>query len=97
MSSSLFEAEPDNLHVVIPQVMRTRSHMVVQGYISTIAFVNKRKFTSRRTKHIVVRYFFIKDKVDEGMIEMDYTPMIQMLGEALTKRLNFYKVNSFVV
>ena len=39
-----------------------------------------------RTKHIAIRYFFIKEKIDEGEIEMEYTPT-QMLPDMFTKRL----------
>ena len=57
--------------------------MVVQGYfadavnewqdnMSTITFVKKGKVTSQRTKRIViVRYFFIKEKISEGKIELE--------------------------
>ena len=43
------------------------------------------KSTSHRTKHIAVRYFFIKEKIDDGEIEMEYTPTLQMLVEMFIK------------
>ena len=72
--------------------------MVAQGYsvgavrvwqdnMSTIAFVKKGKSTSHRTKHIAVRYFFIKEKIEEGEIEVEYTPTLQMLADMFTKPL----------
>ena len=60
---------------------------VWQDNMSTIAFVKKRKSTSHRTKHIAVRYFFIKEKVDEGDIDVEYTLMLQMLANMFTKPL----------
>ena len=64
--------------------------MVVQGYfegamkcgciaclLSIIAFVKKGKFTSHMTKHIAVGYLFIKEKIDEGQIEMEYTTILK--------------------
>jgi len=98
MSRSSFEAELNSLHEVIPQVMGTRRFMVAQGYsvgavkvwqdnMSTIAFVKKGKSTSHRTKHIAVRYFFIKEKIEEGEIEVEYTPTLQMLADMFTKPL----------
>ena len=98
MSRSSFEAELNSLHEAIPQVMGTRRFMVAQGYfvgavkvwqdnMSTIAFVKKGKSTSHRTKHIAVRYFFIKEKIDEGEIEVEYTPTLQMLADMFTKPL----------
>ena len=45
--------------------------------MSTIAFVKKGKSTSHRTKHIAVRYFFfIKEKIDEVEIDVEYTPTL---------------------
>jgi hypothetical protein len=98
MSRSSFESELNSLHEVIPQVMGTRRFMVAQGYfvgaikvwqdnMSTIAFVKKGKSTSHRTKHIAVRYFFIKEKIDEGEIDVEYTPTLQMLADMFTKPL----------
>ena len=55
--------------------------------MSTIAFVKKEKSTSHRTKHIDVWYFFIKEKIDEGEIEVEYTSTLQMLADMFTKLL----------
>ena len=58
------------------------------GNISTsIALVKKGKSTSHRTnKHIAVRYFFIRVKIDEGEIGVKYTPTLQMLANMLLNR-----------
>ena len=98
MSRSSFEAELNSLHEVIPQVMGTRRFMVAQGYLvgafklwqdnmSTIAFVMKRRSTLHRTKQIDVRYFFIKEKIDKGVINVEYTPTLQMLADMFTRLL----------
>ena len=47
-----------------------------QDNMSTIAFVEKEFSTSHRTKHIAARYFFIKEKIDEGEIKVEYTPTL---------------------
>ena len=60
---------------------------VCQDNMPTIVFVKKGKSTSHRTKHIAVRYFFIKEKIDEGEIEVEYTPTLQMLADMFTKPL----------
>ena len=44
----------------------------------TIAFVKKEKSTLRRTKYVTGRHSFIKEKVDEGKIEVVYTPTLEM-------------------
>ena len=48
--------------------------------MSIIAFVKKRKSTSHRTKHIAVRYFFIKEKTNEFKINVEYTPTLIVLA-----------------
>ena len=79
--------------------MGTRRFMVAQGYfvgaikvwqdnMSTIAFVKKGKSTSHRTKHIAVRYFFVKEKINEGEIDVEYTSTLQMLADMFTKPLH---------
>ena len=49
-----------------------------QDNMSVIAFVKKLKTTSRRTKHIAVRYFFIKEKINQGEIKVELTPTVQL-------------------
>ena len=51
---------------------------VYKNNMSTIAFVKKGKFTSHRTKHIEVRHSFIEEKIDEGEIEVEYAPTLQI-------------------
>ena len=53
----------------------------------TISFVKKGMSTSHRTEHIAVSYLFIKEKIDEGEIEVEYTPTLQMLAGMFTKLL----------
>ena len=43
--------------------------------------------SSQRTRHINVRYFFIKDKIDQGDIEIVYCPTGNMLADYFTKPL----------
>ena len=61
--------------------------ILYEDNMSTIAFVKKGGTTSHRTKHIAVRYYFIKEKIDEGEIDVEYTPTLQMLADMFTKPL----------
>ena len=45
---------------------------VIQDNMTSIDFVKKEKSISHRTEHIAVRYIFIKEKIDEGEIEVVY-------------------------
>ena len=41
------------------------------------------------SKHIDVKFFFIKEKVAESLISFKHTPMTSMLADPLTKGLHF--------
>jgi hypothetical protein len=41
----------------------------------------------KRTKHINVRYFFIKDRIASGEITVEHCPATEMLGGHFTKPL----------
>ena len=51
--------------------------------------------SSKRTKHINVRYFFMKDKIDSGEVEIEYCPTEQMIGDFFTKPLQGEKFMEF--
>ena len=43
--------------------------------------------TSPRTRHIAVRFFFVKDRMDKKEIKLDYISTNDMLADILTKPL----------
>ena len=43
--------------------------------------------SSKRTKHINVRYYFIKDRIDKGEINVIYCPTEMMIADYFTKPL----------
>ncbi|CAI7870271.1 unnamed protein product [Closterium sp. NIES-53] len=47
---------------------------------------NKTRFTNR-TKHIALRYFFVKDEIQKGRLELSYCPTSEMAADYLTKKL----------
>lgn len=49
----------------------------------------------KRTKHIDVRYLFIKDLLAKGFITVSYLPTGEMIADILTKALPTYKHNDF--
>ncbi|CAI5460706.1 unnamed protein product [Closterium sp. Yama58-4] len=53
---------------------------------STIRNANNPGFVNR-TKHIALRYFFVKDEVDKGKVNLTYCPTGDMAADFLTKRL----------
>lgn len=61
--------------------------VVYQDNKSTMALISKGRSTSSRTKHINIRYFFVKDRVEAGEIVIKYAPTEEMLADILTKPL----------
>ncbi|CAI7763575.1 unnamed protein product [Closterium sp. NIES-53] len=53
---------------------------------SAICIANKNGFTNQ-TKHIALRYFFIKDEIKKGRLELSYCPTSEMAADYLTKKL----------
>jgi len=98
VSKSSTEAELIALSDASSQVIWTRNFLISQGHElgpakvrqdnkSTMAMVEKGRSTSERTRHISVRYFFIKDRVDSGDLAIEYTPTKEMIADILTKPL----------
>ncbi|CAI7847061.1 unnamed protein product [Closterium sp. NIES-53] len=65
----------------IPASVNFRLHYDNQ---SAIRIANKPGFVIR-TKHITLRYFFVKDEVDEGKVGLTYCPTGDMAADFLTK------------
>ena len=55
--------------------------------MSTIAMIKNGMSKSDRTRHMNVRYFWTKERVDSGDIEIVYTPTDDMIADILTKPL----------
>jgi histone deacetylase 1/2 len=98
VSKSSTEAELISLSDGCSQVIWSRDFLIAQGYhmqeavifqdnTSTIALIKKGKSGSDRTRHIHIRYFFVKDRVASGEIKIEYIPTESMTADALTKPL----------
>lgn len=62
---------------------------------SAIALASSHK-TNARTKHIDVRYHFIREKVEDGTIALEYVPTDEQLADVMTKSLGLVKHADFV-
>ena len=98
VSKSSTEAELIGLSDSASQVIWTRDFLTYQGYemdpatvyqdnMSTIALANNGRSTSARTRHIHIRFFFIKDRMESGEIKIVHLPTSSMLADMLTKPL----------
>jgi histone deacetylase 1/2 len=54
---------------------------------STMAMIERGKCTADRSRHIKIRYFWVKDRVDMGDVRIVYKPTESMIADLLTKPL----------
>ena len=56
---------------------------------------NGRNLCTGNSRHIHIRYFFVKDIVDKGEEKVEYCPTLQMLSDFFTKPLQGALYNKF--
>jgi hypothetical protein len=62
---------------------------------STIALCRDNKFHAR-TKHIDIRYHFVREAVEAGQVDVHYIPTDENISDILTKPLSRFKLEYFV-
>ena len=98
-SRSLTETELITADMYMPEMLWSLYFTQSQGYeadcmelhqdnISTQLLIKNGRFSSRKkTKHIKAKFFFIKDKVDDGEVQVLDCPTREMWADVLTKPL----------
>lgn len=87
-------------HFIQAQGYSDTPAIVFQDNQSTIALAEKGRSTSARTRHISIRYFFVKDNIDRREIEIKYKPTEDMLADFFTKPLQgdlFKRLRDFIM
>jgi hypothetical protein len=70
------------------QGYKVRDNILYQDNKSAILLEkNGKASSSKRTKHINIRYFFITDRVKEGDVSLIWCPTGDMIGDYMTKPL----------
>jgi len=97
---------------VMAQVLWTRYFLEAQGYDleDNIVFQdnesamllerNGRASSSKRTRHINIRYFFVQDRVAAGEMRIAYCPTEEMVADYFTKPLQgsqFRKLSAYIM
>ena len=97
VSRSSTESELIGVHDVMPQMMWTQNFMEAQGHAvrptvlyqdnqSTMLLAkNGRASSGKRSKHINVRYFFVKDQIDSNELVIEYCPTEDMWADFFSK------------
>ena len=81
-----------------PMGINMRNFLICQGYKinpvvigqdnqSTIQLINRGRPASLRTRHINIRFFFLKDLIDRGEVLIKYVPTTEMIADIMTKPL----------
>jgi hypothetical protein len=88
-------------------ILWTRQFLEEQGYgvernvlyqdnKSTILLENNgRRSSSKRTRHLNVRYFFLTDQIEKGKLLVEYCPTDKMIGDYMSKPLQGTKFQEF--
>jgi hypothetical protein len=70
------------------QRVTIRDNVVYQDNQSAMLLENNGTASSgKRTRHINIRYYFVKDRIDNGELRVEYCPTEEMLADILTKPL----------
>ena len=111
-TTSSTESELVALGEYLPRVVFIHLFMEAQGYPledniicrdneSAIKLeINGRKSCSKRSHHIDIRYFYVKDLIDKNIVKIQYCPTEKMLADFFTKPLQgnlFRYFRSFIL
>jgi hypothetical protein len=98
-SKSSTETELIGLSDYLSQVIWFQNFLEAQGYISlepatifqdnksAITMAHKGKHTGESTRHINIRFYFIKHYLDNATVKLEYLPTERMIADILTKPL----------
>ena len=95
-TKSACESEYIALSDHVTNAIFLRNFLVAQGYQmqpakimqdnqAAIRLANNGFSSATRTRHINIRYFFVKDRIAKGEIDIEYCPTKLMVADALTK------------
>ena len=78
------------------QGYKTRENVIYQDNQSAILLEkNGIKSMGKRSRHINIRYFFIKDRHDKKELTIEYCPTDEMIRDFFTKPLQGKKFQKF--
>jgi hypothetical protein len=72
---------------LVAQGMNPPPARVNQDNMSTMSLIKNGASTSDRTRHVAIRYFWVKDRISAKEIEVIYCPTENMIADILTKPL----------
>lgn len=112
VTRSSTECEVVGVHDVMPQLLWTthflkeqgvcvRDTVLYQDNLSSILLEkNGQRSSSKRTRHMNIRYFFVKDRVASQELSIEHCPTEEMLADYFTKPLQgqlFYRLRDHIM
>eukprot|EP01034_Spumella_vulgaris_P022924 gene22924-29102_t len=111
VSRSSTESELIALHDGLAKVVWLKELMSELGYEygpsvmfqdnkSTITLAERGASNSGKSKHIAVRYFYVKQLIDEKQVSVEYLPTEEMIADILTKPIvgnQFFKLRRLLL
>ena len=97
VSSASRELEFAKYQQYIPE---SEPGVLLEDNMSAIHMANKGKSVSHRTRHIKVKYFFVKEFLDNGEFTLIHCPTKEMIADILTKPLQgelFRELRDFIL
>jgi hypothetical protein len=111
-TKSSTEAELVAVNDVLPQVLWTKYFLEAQGYDAVDAVMyqdnqsaillekNGRASSSKRTRHLNIRYFFVHDRIEAKEVRVEYCGTDDMVADFFSKPLQgsiFKKFRDFIM
>jgi hypothetical protein len=112
VTRSSTECELVGAHDILPQILWTANFLKAQGHEISESILyqdnlsamflekNGRASSSKRTRHMNLRYFFIKDQIDNKDLVIEHCPTGEMLADFFTKPLQgqlFFKFRDAIM
>ena len=106
-TKSSTEAELVAVDDMMSQIIWTRNFLLAQGFelngnvvyqdnqSAILLERNGIASSSRRTRHINIRFFFVKDRIQAGELSIEYCPTEEMVADFFTKPLQAQKFLDF--
>ena len=96
--ASSMEAELVGVSDMLPQILWSREWLMEQGYevspvklfqdnMATIHVANNGASGKERSRHIAIRYYWVKDRIEMGEIEVKHLGTAEMIADFLSKPL----------
>ena len=112
VARSSMESELVGVYDMLPQVLWTKQFLEEQGWVDSATVVyqdntssillerNGRSSSTKRTKHMNIRYFYVTEQIKKKAIHVTHCPTEEMIGDFFTKPLQgslFIKMRNYVM